>query len=80
MLAKVQNRGDSLVVRIPKTLARDAHLKNGSLVEVSVVEGQIMIKAIETSNWKLEELLAGINKNNVQQKINTGSVAGNEIW
>ena len=80
MFTKVQKWGDSLVVRIPKTLALDACLKIGSLVEVSVVEGQVMIRRVETSNWKLEELLAGVNKNNIPQKIYTGSVAGNEIW
>ena len=80
MLTKVQKWGNSLALRIPKAFARDAQLENDSLVEITIVEGQIIITPVEAPSWTLEELLAGINKKNMHREIETGSAVGNEIW
>ena len=80
MLTKVQKWGNSLALRIPKAVARDARLENESFVEITVVEGQIIITPVEAPSWTLEELLAGINKNNLHREIDTGYAVGNEIW
>jgi antitoxin MazE len=80
MLTKVQKWGNSLALRIPKAFARDARLENDSLVEISLVEGQIIVTPVEAPSWTLEELLAGINQKNIQREIETGPAVGNEIW
>ena len=80
MLTKVQKWGNSLALRIPKAFAHDAHLENDSLVEISLVEGQIVITPVQAPSWTLEELLAGINNKNIHHEIETGSAVGNEIW
>ncbi len=80
MLTKVQKWGNSLALRIPKAFALDAQLENNSLVEISFVEGQIIITPIPAPSWTLEQLLADINKNNLHQEVDTGSIVGNEIW
>ncbi|MDQ3006647.1 MAG: AbrB/MazE/SpoVT family DNA-binding domain-containing protein [Chloroflexota bacterium] len=80
MLTKVQKWGNSLALRIPKAFARDAKLENDSFVEITIVEGQIIITAVEAPSWTLEELLAGINKENIHHEVETGSAVGNEIW
>jgi antitoxin MazE len=80
MLTKVQKWGNSLALRIPKAFARDAQLENDSLVELSLVEGQILITPVEAPSWTLEELLASINKKNIHHEIETGPAIGNEIW
>ena len=80
MLTKVQKWGNSLALRIPKAFARDAQLANDSLVEITIVEGQIIITPVEAPNWTLEELLAGINKKNIHHEVATGSAVGNEVW
>ncbi|NTW99727.1 MAG: AbrB/MazE/SpoVT family DNA-binding domain-containing protein, partial [Geobacteraceae bacterium] len=46
MLTKVQKWGNSLALRIPKAFALDAQLVNDSFVEMSVVEGQLIITPI----------------------------------
>jgi antitoxin MazE len=43
MLTKVQKWGNSLALRIPKAFACDSQLENDSLVEISLVEGQIIV-------------------------------------
>ncbi|MBI4673692.1 MAG: AbrB/MazE/SpoVT family DNA-binding domain-containing protein [Chloroflexi bacterium] len=80
MLTKVQKWGNSLALRIPKAFALDAQLENDSFVEITIVEGQIIITPVVSPSWRLEELLAGINKNNIHHEIDTGSAVGNEAW
>ena len=80
MLTKVQKWGNSLALRIPKAFALDAQLENDSFVEISLVEGQIIITPVVAPNWTLEELLAGINKNNIHHEVDTGLAVGNEAW
>lgn len=80
MLTKVQKWGNSLALRIPKAFALDAHLENDSYVEISIVEGKIIITPVVTPSWTLEKLLAGINKNNIHHEIDTGVAVGNEVW
>jgi antitoxin MazE len=55
MLTKVQRWGNSLALRIPKVFALDAQLENDSLVEISLVDGQIIVKPISAPTWSLEE-------------------------
>jgi antitoxin MazE len=80
MLTKVQKWGNSLALRIPKAFARGAHLENDSLVEISLVEGQIIVTPVEAPTWTLDELLADITKKNIHHEIDTGSPVGDEVW
>jgi antitoxin MazE len=80
MLTKVQKWGNSLALRIPKAFAVDAQLENDSLVEISIVKGKIVITPIPTPSWTLDELLAGIKKDNLHNEVDTGTALGNEAW
>ncbi len=80
MLTKVQKWGNSLALRIPKAFATDAQLANDSVVEISLIDGQIVIKPVTIPNWTLEQLLAGINNDNIHRETDTGNAIGNEIW
>lgn len=79
MLAKILRWGNSLALRIPKAFAVDARLENDSLVEISIVKGKIVIMPVPWPSWTLEELLAGINKDNLHHEVETGLAVGNEI-
>ena len=79
MLTKVQKWGNSLALRIPKAFALDAQLVNDSVVEISLVDGQIVIKPIVAPTWTLEQLLSGVN-NNLHHETDTGNAVGNEVW
>ncbi|HMR99886.1 MAG TPA: AbrB/MazE/SpoVT family DNA-binding domain-containing protein [Anaerolineales bacterium] len=80
MLTKIQKWGNSLALRIPKTFALDANLENDSTVEISLVDGKIVVKPISAPQWTLDELLAGINNNNLHQEVDSGEPVGNEVW
>ncbi|MEO1785322.1 AbrB/MazE/SpoVT family DNA-binding domain-containing protein [Thermodesulfobium sp. 4217-1] len=50
MRAKVKKWGNSLVIRIPKPLASEMQLNNKSLVEISKIKNEIVIKPISKSD------------------------------
>jgi antitoxin MazE len=80
MLTKIQKWGNSLALRIPKAFAVDAQLENDSVVEVLLVDGQIVIKPVARPQWSLEQLLAGVNSDNLHREVDTGDAMGIEIW
>jgi antitoxin MazE len=80
MFTKVQKWGNSLALRIPKAFALDAQLDNNSVVEVSLVDGQIVIKPVTSQAWSLEQLLSGVTSNNLHHETDTDGAVGNEVW
>ncbi|MBM3145543.1 MAG: AbrB/MazE/SpoVT family DNA-binding domain-containing protein [Chloroflexi bacterium] len=80
MFTKVQKWGNSLALRIPKAFALDAQLKTDSVVEVSLVDGQIVIKPLTSQVWSLEQLLSGVTSSNLHHETDTGIAVGNEVW
>lgn len=80
MNTRIQKWGNSLALRIPKTFADETGLKSGSVVEISVVAGQLVITPVRGSQYELEVLLAQITEDNLHQEIITGDPVGNEAW
>jgi antitoxin MazE len=80
MLTKVQKWGNSLALRIPKSFAADAHIKKDSVVEISLVEGQIVVKPVTSPKWTLEELLVGVSTENIHHETDMGYAIGKEVW
>jgi antitoxin MazE len=80
MITKVQKWGNSLALRIPKAFAVDARLENDSLVELSLVDGQIVVRPVTQPAWTLEGLLAGVQRGNIHHEIDTDGPVGVESW
>jgi len=80
MIATTQNWGNSLAVRIPKTIAQDIRLKAGSLVALTVRDGQLLIQPQVKRTYQLHQLLKGIAKKNLHREVDTGQPVGNEVW
>ncbi len=79
MKTRIQKWGNSLALRIPKTFASEAGLEPDSEVELSLVEGQIVITPTAPT-YTLDDLLRGITDDNIHGEINTGAPVGNEAW
>ncbi len=80
MTAIVQKWGNSLALRIPSSLARDIHLHQGSVVEMAVVEGRMVLKPKRQCKIPLSQMLKRITKNNRHSEQNCGGASGQEIW
>lgn len=79
MKTKVQRWGNSLALRIPKPFALEANIDDGESVDLSLVDGKIIIQRSST-DYALDELLAGITSENIHAEIDFGDPLGNEIW
>ncbi|MBI5873557.1 MAG: AbrB/MazE/SpoVT family DNA-binding domain-containing protein [Candidatus Omnitrophica bacterium] len=80
MNTTVQKWGNSLALRIPSSLARDIHVHQGSIVEVAVVEGGIVVKPKGKHKYSLSQLLKRITVDNLHSESGWGGEVGQEIW
>ncbi|HZU38848.1 MAG TPA: AbrB/MazE/SpoVT family DNA-binding domain-containing protein [Gemmataceae bacterium] len=80
MKTRVQKWGNSLALRIPKSFAEEAGLRANSAVELSLVEGRLVIRPVASSAPSLEELLRGITDANLPGEWRTGPAVGKEVW
>jgi antitoxin MazE len=80
MQTKVQKWGNSLALRIPKVLALDAHIKEGSLIDIAVSNGEIVAKPTRKAVFDLKELVRQITPKNVHDEVKTGGPVGRESW
>jgi antitoxin MazE len=79
MRTKVQKWGNSLGVRIPKALAEQASVAEGSSVYLSVEEGEIVVRPV-APRFELAKLLEQVRVGNRHEEIPTGEPEGREAW
>jgi len=80
MHVRVQKWGNSLAVRIPKPLAEDAEVKEGTVLNLAVSEGKVVATPVEKKKQSLKQLLAKITRKNLHAEVDCGSSVGREIW
>lgn len=71
--------GNSLALRIPSALAKDAGLAEGTPVTVRLEGGALVIRA-DTPSYTLDEVLQGLSKKNRHPETPTGRARGREVW
>jgi antitoxin MazE len=77
---RIQKWGNSLAVRIPKPFAAEVGLEPNSSVEISLVDGSLVITPVAKPVLSLRDLLAQVNEANLHREVDTGPAVGNEIW
>jgi antitoxin MazE len=80
MRTRIQRWGNSLAVRIPKPFAAEAGLEQQSEVDVSIIDGALVIKPCPGSVFSLDELLAQVTDENLHAEIDAGFPVGREVW
>ncbi|MDP2919383.1 MAG: AbrB/MazE/SpoVT family DNA-binding domain-containing protein [Dehalococcoidia bacterium] len=80
MKTRVQKWGNSLALRIPKSFADEVGLERESTVEVSLVDGLLVIKPVVKPVPTLNQLLAKITEDNLHKEFDSGKATGNETW
>jgi antitoxin MazE len=78
MSVKIQKWGNSLGVRIPKTVIEKVNLGENSEVEIESKNGTIVIFPVK-KEYLLDALLEQITKSNLPSKEEFKS-EGNEVW
>ena len=77
---KIRKWGNSLGQRIPRSLASEAEVGDGSTVDITVQGGELVIRPLRRRRYSLDELLAGVDEGNVHGEVSTGRPVGNEGW
>jgi antitoxin MazE len=76
---QVSKWGNSLGLRLPKSIAREAHLDEGDTVDVSVDNGAIVIRP-SRPRYSLAELVDRITARNRHAETDWGKPLGHEAW
>ncbi|MBL7184659.1 MAG: AbrB/MazE/SpoVT family DNA-binding domain-containing protein [Anaerolineae bacterium] len=80
MRTQVKKWGNSLALRIPKPFATEIGLQRDSPVEVSLVNGHLVIAPVVEPTLTLEHLLAQVTEDSLHGEIETGPAVGREVW
>ncbi|MEX0789489.1 MAG: AbrB/MazE/SpoVT family DNA-binding domain-containing protein [Actinomycetota bacterium] len=80
MQTKIQRWGNSLGLRIPKSVAAEAQVEAGSLVEISVEDGALTVRSVAAPSYRLEDLLSGVTSTNLHEETEWGAPSGDEAW
>ncbi len=80
MQTRIRRWGNSLGLRIPKAFAEQAGVEAGSEVDLSLEDGELIIRPTREPKYDLAALLRGITDENVHAEVETGPPAGREIW
>ena len=72
MKTRVRKWGNSLALRIPKSFAVDAGLCENAPVELSLVNGSIVVRSVAPTPPSLDEMLRGITDENLHGEWDTG--------
>lgn len=80
MQVRVQKWGNSLAVRIPKPLAEDAKVKEGTVLNLAVSGGKVVATPVKKKKLSLKQLLAKVNRKNLHAEVDSGPAVGRETW
>jgi antitoxin MazE len=76
---QVSKWGNSLGLRLPKSVAREAQLDEGDTVDVAVKDGVIVIRPSRPT-YSLAQLVAKITPRNRHGESDWGEPVGHEAW
>jgi len=80
METKIRKWGNSLGLRIPKSYAEQAGVREGSAVDISLEDDRLVITPVRVEAYRLKDLLAGVNEDNLHEEVDFGDPQGKEVW
>jgi len=76
---KIVKWGSNLGLRIPKALAEEVKVREGSMVEISLARGQLLVRPAP-ARFELEDLLEEVSQENLHTEVGSGVPQGSEGW
>ena len=80
MKTTAQKWGNSLAIRVPKSVAMQVGLKAQDDLEIEVQDGNVVLKPQLRRVYHLEDLVKRITSKNLHSELGTGIPVGREIW
>lgn len=79
MQAFVAKWGNSLALRLPRTVARELDISEGTPVELRVRDDTLTVIP-KRRKYRLDDLLAETSKETTSAEVPWGGPAGDEVW
>lgn len=79
MRVAVQKWGNSLAVRIPSALARQAQIERGGQVDLTIEDGRLVAVPVRRP-VTLDEMLASVTDDQLHGEVDWGAPVGREAW
>jgi antitoxin MazE len=79
METTVQKWGNSLALRLPKAIAMQAAIQEGSSVDLVATEEGILVKARRRPKYRLAELVSRVSVKNLHAETGWGKGRGREV-
>ena len=76
MNSRILKWGNSLAVRIPKVFADEMKAAENTSILLTMKEGALHIAPVKDPLWDLDDLLAGVNKDDLHDEWETGGAVG----
>jgi antitoxin MazE len=76
----VRKWGNSLGLRIPKSFAEEASIREGTPVDLSISDGELIIRPLRESTYSLQDLVSRVTKANLHDEASFGEPEGQEAW
>ena len=80
MKTRAQKWGNSLAIRVPKSVATQVGIKAQDDLEIEVQDGTVVLKPHLRRVYRLDELVKRITRKNIHGEIDSGVPVGREIW
>lgn len=80
MHTNIQRWGNSLGLRIPKSFAAEVGIEDGSVVDLALENGDLIVRPVSRVTYDLSRLVRAINVKNMHEAVETGSPSGEEAW
>lgn len=77
MKVQISKWGNSLAVRIPKSVAETAGLQEGCELDMTATDTEVRLKRRE---YSLESLLQNVTPENLHSEVEWGEPIGKEVW
>ena len=72
--------GNSLAVRIPAVFAETVGLEEGTIVDIKVAAGQLIVSPATVQRYDLQQLVDQITPENRHELVDWGKPVGKENW
>jgi antitoxin MazE len=80
MKTQIAKWGNSIAVRIPKTVAQAANLRLGDHLEMAVEDSGVVRMRKKQGKLSLKDLIRGITGENLHTETDWGEPEGKELW
>jgi antitoxin MazE len=81
MITKIAKWGNSLALRIPKSIVDEMDVEEGASVRLKMNDQALVIERIRSfDEWDLSSLLARVSDDNRHEEWDEGAPRGGESW